>query len=148
MQYSQDQEAALKKMHEWFTATQEKPETVQQVFYMAGWAGTGKTTTVEAFTASLPEKVRVAYGSFTGKAALRMRQAGMRGAGTLHSMIYEARTDKDTGQPVFELSPDSKLRHVDLLVLDECSMVGDELGTDVLSFNKPVLILGDEGQLC
>jgi len=147
MQYSADQEKAIKKMLDWFNATQSTPEKVPQVFYLAGWAGTGKTTTVEAFTAELPDKYRITYGSFTGKAALRMRQAGMRGAGTLHSLIYEARTDKATGKVVFELNPRSALKRADLLVLDECSMVDNSLGTDVLSFNKPVLILGDEGQL-
>jgi len=124
MEYSADQEKALKKMLDWFEATQSTP-----------------------FTSHLPSKYKILYGSFTGKAALRMRQAGMKGAGTLHSLIYEARTDKNTGQPIFELSPKSALNRANLLVLDECSMVGDELGKDVCSFNKPILILGDEGQL-
>jgi len=145
--YSADQEKALKKMLDWFNATQSTPEKVPQVFYLAGWAGTGKTTIVEEFTSQLPEKYRILYGSFTGKAALRMRQAGMRGAGTLHSLIYEARIDKQTGKVIFDINHRSKLNRGDLLVLDECSMVGEELGKDVLSFNKPVLILGDEGQL-
>jgi exodeoxyribonuclease-5 len=34
-----------------------------------------------------------------------------------------------------------------LLILDECSMVDEKLGRDILSFNKPVLVLGDPGQL-
>lgn len=147
MQYSKDQEEALKKMNTWFLKTQSDPAKVPQVFYLAGWAGTGKTTIVEEFTSSLSEKFKILYGSFTGKAALRMRQVGMKGAGTLHSLIYEARTDKNTGQPIFEINHRSALAKADLLVLDECSMVGGELGRDVESFNKPILILGDEGQL-
>ena len=34
-----------------------------------------------------------------------------------------------------------------LLVLDEVSMVGDEMARDLLAFGKPILVLGDPGQL-
>jgi len=150
MQYSQDQELALKKMHEWYKACKEGLLT-KQVFYLTGWAGTGKTTIANAFADEYKNKGinkdRIAYGSFTGKAALRMRQAGMQGAQTLHSMIYTVETDRKTGKPVFHLDPNSSLRKEDLLILDECSMVDKELGEDVLSFKVPVLVLGDPGQL-
>src|SRR5690606_32663712 len=45
--------------------------------------------------------------------------------------------------PRFSLNPDSILKDADLLVLDECSMVDERLGTDVLSFGRKVLVLGD-----
>ena len=38
-------------------------------------------------------------------------------------------------------------RKADLIVIDECSMVDEELGRDLLSFGKPVLVLGDPAQL-
>ncbi len=34
-----------------------------------------------------------------------------------------------------------------LVIIDECSMVDQELGRDLLSFGKPVLVLGDPAQL-
>ena len=34
-----------------------------------------------------------------------------------------------------------------LVVVDECSMVDEKLGRDLLSFGTPVLVLGDPGQL-
>ena len=38
-------------------------------------------------------------------------------------------------------------RRAKLVIIDECSMVGAELGRDLLSFGVPVLVLGDPAQL-
>jgi exodeoxyribonuclease-5 len=54
---------------------------------------------------------------------------------------------KDIHKPRFSLNPGSVLRDAKLLVLDEVSMVGDEMARDLLSFGKPILVLGDPGQL-
>src|SRR5262249_30649106 len=35
----------------------------------------------------------------------------------------------------------------DLVIIDECSMVGEKLGRDLLSFGKKTLVLGDKAQL-
>ena len=34
-----------------------------------------------------------------------------------------------------------------LIVLDEVSMVGDQMACDLMSFGKPILVVGDPGQL-
>ena len=34
-----------------------------------------------------------------------------------------------------------------LIIIDECSMVDEDLGKDLLSFGKPTLVLGDPAQL-
>ena len=47
----------------------------------------------------------------------------------------------------FSLNLDSNLRRAALLVVDECSMVDEEMARDILSFNTPVLVLGDPAQL-
>lgn len=149
MEYSKDQELALQKMEEWWKLISDDNNHIlkaNQVFYLAGWAGTGKTTIADVFSSSLPEKTKIFYGSYTGKAALRMRQAGMKNAQTLHSMIYRPYKDKD-GKLRFEINGESKLWNADLLMLDECSMVDKTLGDDIISFNVPILILGDKGQL-
>ncbi len=49
--------------------------------------------------------------------------------------------------PKFGLNEESEIRDAKLVVLDEVSMVGDEMANDVLSFGRPVLVLGDPGQL-
>ncbi|MDP6882997.1 MAG: ATP-binding domain-containing protein, partial [Rhodospirillales bacterium] len=53
----------------------------------------------------------------------------------------------DTHKPQFVLNEQSLVRDADLIVLDEVSMVGEEMASDLLAFGKPVLVLGDPGQL-
>ena len=49
--------------------------------------------------------------------------------------------------PRFALNPASDAADAKLIVLDEVSMVGDEMARDLMSFGKPILVLGDPGQL-
>jgi exodeoxyribonuclease-5 len=53
----------------------------------------------------------------------------------------------DIHKPRFVLNEQSMLREAKLLVLDEVSMVGDDMARDLLAFGKPILVLGDPGQL-
>ena len=53
----------------------------------------------------------------------------------------------DIHKPQFVLNEQSLLRDADLVVLDEVSMVGEDMAGDLLAFGKPVLVLGDPGQL-
>jgi exodeoxyribonuclease-5 len=50
-------------------------------------------------------------------------------------------------EPRFVLNSQSLVRDCDLIVLDEVSMVGEEMADDLLAFSKPILVLGDPGQL-
>jgi exodeoxyribonuclease-5 len=50
-------------------------------------------------------------------------------------------------RPRFVLNEQSLLHDADLLVLDEVSMVGADMAADLLAFGKPILVLGDPGQL-
>src|SRR5262249_29290736 len=88
----------------------------------------------------------VLFAAFTGKAALVVRRKGCRDASTIHSLIYRAR-ERDEEKPLFELWHDSPVADAKLIVIDECSMVDEELGRDLLSFGTPVLVLGDPAQL-
>lgn len=53
----------------------------------------------------------------------------------------------DIHKPRFVLNEQSILKEARLLVLDEVSMVGEEMASDLLAFGKPILVLGDPGQL-
>lgn len=116
----------------------------QQVFRLFGYAGSGKST-ITAECASGIEKVR--YAAFTGKAATVMRSKGCAGSDTIHSLIYSTTVDEATGQVSYQLSDQSPAANADLIVIDECSMVAPDLGKDLLSFGRPVLVLGDPAQL-
>jgi exodeoxyribonuclease-5 len=58
----------------------------------------------------------------------------------------EIRLD-DIHKPRFVFNEQSMVRDAALIVLDEVSMVGDDMARDLLAFGKPILVLGDPGQL-
>lgn len=50
-------------------------------------------------------------------------------------------------QPRFVLSNNPPLNECSLAIIDECSMVGERMGRDLLSHKVPLLVLGDPAQL-
>ncbi|NRG17436.1 AAA family ATPase [Rhizobiales bacterium] len=144
MDWSRQQEDALDETARWLKRGD------SQVFRLFGYAGTGKTTLARHLAEGIDGSV--AFGAFTGKAAHVLRQKGCTDASTIHAMIYRPRgrkeddDDEDSG-PTFSLNRESVAAKSDLIVIDECSMVDEDLGRDLLSFGKPVLVLGDPAQL-
>jgi exodeoxyribonuclease-5 len=55
--------------------------------------------------------------------------------------------EEDLKRPAFTMNFDSEVETADLVIIDECSMVGEQMGEDLLSFGTPVLVLGDPAQL-
>jgi len=138
MKLSPQQDAALTAAARWLKSPS------QPVFRLFGFAGTGKTTLARKLAEGV--EGQVCFAAFTGKAALVMRGRGCPDARTIHSLIYRPR-DIEAEEPAFELNPDSDAATAKLIVIDECSMVDETLGRDLLSFGKPVLVLGDPAQL-
>lgn len=83
MKWSPQQEKALSSVAAWQKAKQ------YPYYYLAGYAGTGKTTLAKEFASDVPG--RVLYAAYTGKAAHVMRQHGCDAASTIHSLIYRAK---------------------------------------------------------
>lgn len=110
-----------------------------------GYAGSGKTTMAKEIAASVDG--HVLYMCFTGKAALVLRKKGCAGASTIHSAIYKPVEDPLTGHTEFALNPESPVAYASLVVVDEVSMVGEDIGLDLLSYGTKVLVLGDPFQL-
>lgn len=120
----------------------------KQVISLSGYAGTGKTTLVQYITRALDNWAVAAY---TGKAADVLRMKGVQDASTIHSLIYVPEKDESGnialdqyGNPIFILNPDIG---VDGIVIDEASMVSDTIYNDLLTFNIPIVFVGDGGQL-
>ena len=140
MTWSTQQEAAIKSVKTWL-----RDKNSPQIFRLFGYAGTGKTTIARDFAEGV--KGHVMFGAFTGKAALVLRRKGCEGASTIHSMIYRVDDDNSGWEPKFILKDDSDVRSAKLVIIDEVSMVGDDLARDLLSFGTKVLVLGDPAQL-
>lgn len=139
MKWSPEQDAALKAVDQWLKMGD------RQVFRLFGYAGAGKTTLARHLAEGAGGEV--AFAAFTGKAAHVMRQKGCEGATTIHSLIYRPADEDEEGALVFAIRRDAPAASADLIIIDECSMVDEELGRDLLSFGKPVLVLGDPAQL-
>lgn len=140
MSWSPQQNAAITAVKRWLA-----DKHGQQVFRLFGFAGSGKTTLAK----HLADDVQgtVLYAAFTGKAALVLRKKGCDGASTIHSLIYKPVEDPVTGLTQFVLNPDSAVAYASLVVIDEVSMVGEDLARDLLSYGTKVLVLGDPAQL-
>ena len=177
MNWTAQQQTALTRVSEWIR----KPG--KPFFYLAGYAGTGKTTLAKHLSQDVVGQVL--FAAYTGKAAHVLRSKGCEGASTIHSLIYlpkgecRARLDEledrlvlhESGtrrldhselqmlreainlereriaKPAFSLNEASDLKGASLLVLDESSMIDGRVGSDLLSFGVPILVLGDPAQL-
>jgi exodeoxyribonuclease-5 len=153
MQFSPQQDEALKAVARWLKGGGPKGGG-GQLFRLFGYAGTGKTTLARHFAEGLDGSVQ--FAAFTGKAAQVLRSKGAVNARTIHSLIYrprgeEAVEDETTGKtsmsPTFSLNRQSPVARAKLIVVDECSMVDEQLGRDLMSFGTPILVLGDPAQL-
>lgn len=148
MKLSPQQDEALKAVADWLEAGD------SPVFRLFGYAGTGKTTLAKHFAEGIEGAVQ--FAAFTGKAAQVLRSKGAKSARTIHSLIYRPRgeeeiADEETGtarvSPTFSLNRQSPVAKARLVIIDECSMVDEALGRDLMSFGTPILVLGDPGQL-
>ena len=133
----------------------------KQVFEISGAAGTGKTTLVRYLIERLGLTYdEVLFVAFMGKAASQLSRNGLP-AQTIHSAIYDlekvpARDEngklilKENGKIKFTrkfVLKEQISKHLKLIVLDEGSMVNEEIGRDLMSFHLPIIVLGDLNQL-
>jgi len=148
MKFSPQQDEALKAVSRWLK------DGRTPVFRLFGYAGTGKTTLAKYFAEHVDGEVL--FAAFTGKAAQVLRARGAKNARTIHSLIYRPKgeeevSDEETGKttvsPLFSINRQSPLAQAALIIIDECSMVDEALGKDLMSFGTPILVLGDPGQL-
>lgn len=151
---NEQQSEAITKGVKWFKKRK------KQVFEIAGFAGTGKTTLVrwilEACNISVDEGL---YVAFVGKAAMVLSMRGLP-ARTIHSAIYECidvpKLDKNGKFVMVDdmvvmtkkfIKKDKLPDNIKVIIVDEGSMVDEKLFNDLKSFGKPIIVLGDLHQL-
>lgn len=148
---TRDQREADGKIKEWFLRSD------FPYFVLSGYAGTGKTTLLRHAvyeTLELTEN-QTAFVTPTGKAATVLLRSGI-SATTLHRLIYQSITEEVEVEVNGKKIKIEKLsfrrretidKSIKLIVLDEASMVSDEVIDDLLRFGVKLLICGDNAQL-
>tara|TARA_R110000751_G_C13776422_1_gene480624 strand:+ start:1051 stop:2148 length:1098 start_codon:yes stop_codon:yes gene_type:complete len=137
-----EQSQAIDDVLDWFRGGM----PTKQFFKLFGHAGTGKTTIVKALFDRLPD-TGIILATYTGKAAqVLSRKSGHR-ASTIHRLIYKYDGKDKKGNLIFGDADTSRLMHAGLLVIDECSMISQDIMNDLLKWGCPILAVGDPGQL-
>jgi len=145
IEFSKDQKKAVDTITDWYTShTSQLP-----AFTFGGAAGTGKSTLISHLHQALPF-AKISYCAYTGKAATVLRRKlavhgiGHESISTIHSLMYTPQLDSDGNVAGWKRNP-----HLDgnLIVIDEASMVPKEIYDDLLSYDIPLLFVGDHYQL-
>lgn len=131
-----------------------------EVVKLTGYAGTGKTTIIKEFSnyykTQRTRKIKVAYVTFTGKASSVLKSKisdifddKFDFCGTIHSMMYRPVVEKDriTGKSKVVRWDKRVDLDYDMIIVDEASMLPQDIYKDLRSYNIPMLLVGDHGQL-
>jgi exodeoxyribonuclease V len=169
LDFTTDQRNAIDAISEWVENGDD------QVLTMGGYAGTGKTTLLGYLPELLPE-TRIIYATPTGKAlsVLKGKLPENADIRTLHSLLYHPviySVCKSSGQlckqgevcdvhktnkkPKSECQTEDRVSFkdkesrpvADLIIVDEASMVTEQVFEDLLKTRIPILAVGDHGQL-
>jgi exodeoxyribonuclease-5 len=140
--FTDDQHDALRQIDEFI-------DSREQVFELAGIAGTGKSTLLAHLAARWPQALLCAP---TGKAASVLRQKTRHDACTIHRLFYrpvDAGTDAETGLPIlkFERVHERDALRGCTVLADESSMINDSVGRDLIASGAKIIAAGDLGQL-
>lgn len=147
-----DQENAKNLITEWYVNTKD------QVFVLSGYAGTGKSFLIDYVVREclhLKAGEEAVFVSPTGKAAANLVKNGTP-AGTVHGLIYTRDEEDFDVDENGEIVPLERLRfikkssineNIRLIIVDEASMVNEEMLYDLLSFQVKCLFCGDGAQL-
>ena len=144
---SKDQIAAKQTILDWINSRNRR-----SYLTLGGYAGTGKSSLIAEVRKSLPVNWRVAFCAYTGKASGVMKDKLIAAnaindndyVGTIHGLCYRCREDPDTKLNVFERVP---YIAYDLIIVDEASMVTQDIFNDLRMYRIPMLFVGDHGQL-
>lgn len=133
-----------KKQEEGLNIALARHKAGEKFTVISGYAGTGKSTLVKFIIDALDvDKDKVAYATFTGKAAEVLRKKGNENAMTLHRLLYDSIPRAGGG---FIRKPKPILEYT-VIVVDEVSMVPKSMIDMLLSHKVYVLFLGDPFQL-
>ena len=132
------------KQQEGLKIALERHKANEKYTVISGYAGTGKSTLVKFIIDALDvDKDKVAYATYTGKAAEVLRKKGNPNAMTLHKLLYDSIPRQGGG---FIRIP-KKMLEYKIIVVDEVSMVPKSMIDMLLKHKVYVIFLGDPFQL-
>ena len=132
------------KQQEGLKIALERHKANEKYTVISGYAGTGKSTLVKFIIDALDvDKDKVAYATYTGKAAEVLRKKGNPNAMTLHKLLYDSIPRQGGG---FIRIPKKQLDY-SIVVVDEVSMVPKTMVDMLLKHKVYVIFLGDPFQL-
>lgn len=148
---SHDQKLCLNHILEWYR----KDKHDMQYVTLGGYAGTGKTTLIAVLRkelAKIDTHLKVGFASYTGKAArvlerkLIEENAVIKNdtVGTIHSLIYTPIVNANEEIVGWKTKEEIDC---DLIIIDEASMVDGNIWEHLLAYRKPIVVVGDHGQL-
>lgn len=133
-----------KKQEEGLKIAVARHKSREKYTVISGYAGTGKSTLVKFIIDALDvDKDKVAYATYTGKAAEVLRKKGNPNAMTLHKLLYDSIPRQGGG---FIRIPKKQLDY-SIVVVDEVSMVPKTMVDMLLKYKVYVIFLGDPFQL-
>lgn len=133
-----------KKQEEGLKIALDRYRNNEKYVVIGGYAGTGKSTLVKFIIEALDvEPSKVAYATFTGKAAEVLRKKGNANAMTLHRLLYDSIPKPGGG---FIRKPKLQLDY-NVIVVDEVSMVPKSMIDMLLHHKVYIIFLGDPFQL-
>lgn len=148
---SKIQVSIINSLIDWFKTSK------QQYITLGGYAGTGKTTILGHISELIHNEkkdIKIAFCSYTGKASRVLERKLKENKalyssdyiGTIHRLIYRPIVDEKDNIIGWEKIPSTEFKY-SLIIIDEASMVTQDIWNDLLSFNVPILAVGDHGQL-
>ena len=153
---SADQDKAYKIMAKWLAngGKVHPKQTNPHLLTLGGYAGVGKTTVVSMLTKEFGTAIRFAFCALSGRAAsilgTKLREQGVvcgdgsHYCGTIHRLIYTP-IENEKGEVIY-WSKNPSLDY-DVIVLDEASMISEDIFKDLSSYGIDILAVGDHGQL-
>ena len=153
---SEDQEIAFSKMASWLGTGEiaDPKQKSPKLLSLAGYAGVGKTYLISLLTKEFNSAIRFAFCALSGKAASillnKLKAQGLtfeddtHYCGTIHRLIYKP-IENDDGEVIFWAKKESL--DYDVIILDEASMISEDIFRDLSSYGVDILAVGDHGQL-
>lgn len=146
-----DQKEAVQNILYWY----KNRVTQQQYISLGGYAGTGKTTLIGMLRnefAQINKSLKIGFASYTGKAARVLQKKLIEQkavekqdtVGTIHSLIYSPIVNEK--EEIIGWKKKDKIDR-NLIVIDEGSMVDEQIWNHLISYGIPIIVVGDHGQL-